>query len=49
DLEQRDLRDSQRATAPLKQLADAILLDTSQLNIEQAVDFILDHYKKTLN
>ena len=46
DLQQRDLRDSQRATAPLKQLPDAILLDTTDKNIEQAVDIIIEAFKK---
>lgn len=46
DLQQRDLRDSQRATAPLKQLPDAILLDTTDKNIEQAVNIIIEAFKK---
>ncbi len=37
DLRQRDARDSARAAAPLKPAADAIVLDTSMLTIEQAV------------
>jgi len=37
DLRQRDARDSGRAAAPLKPARDAILIDTSQLDIEQAV------------
>lgn len=37
DLQDRDARDSQRVVAPLQQAADASLLDTSHLNIEQAV------------
>ena len=37
DLRQRDARDSARATAPLKPAEDAILLDTSELSIEEAV------------
>jgi len=45
DLEQRDYRDSQRSTAPLKQMPDATLLDTSRMNIEQAVNFILELYQ----
>lgn len=48
DLEQRDARDSQRSAAPLQQMSDALLLDTSHQTIQQAVDFILQHYKKTL-
>lgn len=46
DLKQRDLRDSQRAAAPLKQLSDAILLDTTDKNIEQAVNIIIEAFKK---
>ena len=46
DLQQRDLRDSQRAAAPLKQLPDAILLDTTDKNIDQAVHIIIEAAKK---
>lgn len=38
DLQDRDARDSQRTVAPLQQAADASLLETSHLNIEQAVN-----------
>lgn len=48
DLKERDLRDSTRSSAPLIQAKDAILLDTDNLNIEQAVDFILSKYQKFL-
>ena len=37
DLRQRDARDSARAAAPLKPAADAVVLDTSQMGIDQAV------------
>lgn len=37
DLRTRDARDSERATAPLKPAADAVLLDTSDMTIETAV------------
>ncbi|OQW69651.1 MAG: cytidylate kinase [Proteobacteria bacterium ST_bin12] len=46
DLQSRDERDSQRSAAPLIQTADALLLDTSQLNIEQAMQFVLNAYQK---
>lgn len=46
DLQARDTRDTQRAVAPLVQLPDAILLDTSALTIDAAVDFILQHVKQ---
>ncbi len=42
DLRQRDARDSQRSVAPLRQEADAKLLDTTHLTIEQAVKQVLD-------
>jgi 3-phosphoshikimate 1-carboxyvinyltransferase len=41
DLEARDLRDSSRAVAPLKPAQDALLLDSSDLTIEQAVNEVL--------
>lgn len=35
DIEERDLRDSSRKTAPLKPADDAIIIDTSELDINQ--------------
>lgn len=46
DLQSRDERDSQRSTAPLIQTADALLLETSECSIEQAVQFVLNAYQK---
>jgi cytidylate kinase len=37
DIKARDLRDSTRATAPLRQAPDAALLDTSFMSIEAAI------------
>ena len=37
DMKQRDLQDSTRPIAPLKQAKDAVLLDTSDMNLEEAV------------
>ena len=37
DLQARDARDTERKVAPLKAAADAVLLDTSDMTIEQAV------------
>jgi cytidylate kinase len=37
DLRQRDARDSARAEAPLRPAEDALMLDTSEMTIEQAV------------
>ena len=41
DLQERDARDRQRSVAPLQQAQDATLLDTSKLNIAQAVNSAL--------
>jgi 3-phosphoshikimate 1-carboxyvinyltransferase len=41
DLEARDLRDSTRATAPLKPAEDALSLDNSGLGIDESVDRVL--------
>lgn len=46
DLRERDERDSNRAAAPLKPAADAILLDTSSLSIDQAVDQVVAWYRE---
>lgn len=37
DMKQRDLQDSTRAIAPLKQAEDAVLLDTSHMTLEESV------------
>ena len=46
DLRERDERDSNRAAAPLKPAADAMLLDTSSLSIDQAVDEVVNWYRE---
>ena len=45
DLQVRDERDSQRSEAPLRKTSDAILLDTTHLTIEAAVEFVMARYK----
>jgi len=42
DIEYRDRQDSERAFAPLRQADDAILVDTTDLSIEEVVQTILD-------
>ena len=44
DIQERDARDSNRSVAPLQQGADASLLDTTSLNITQAVAEVLRQY-----
>lgn len=41
EIRARDERDTQRAVAPLKPAADAILLDSTELSIEQVLERIL--------
>ncbi len=41
EIQARDERDTQRAVAPLKPAADAILLDSTELSIEQVLERIL--------
>ena len=45
DLEARDARDSSRSVAPLKPAQDAMLLDNSDLSIEQSVVRVLDWWQ----
>ncbi len=48
DLEARDARDSQRATAPLKPAVGAFVLDSTALSIDQTVTAVLERYAATL-
>jgi cytidylate kinase len=41
DLRQRDLRDQNRSVAPMRPASDAIIIDTTELNIDQVVNKIL--------
>ena len=45
DIEKRDTADRTRVVAPLQPVADAHILDTSSLNIEESVQKILDWYQ----
>ena len=42
---ERDRIDSQRAVAPLKQCEDAILVDSSNMNVEETVNFIAERIR----
>jgi cytidylate kinase len=46
DLEARDQRDAARAVAPLKPAADAVVLDSSGLTVEQVVEQVLARYRE---
>lgn len=46
DLIERDRRDTERAISPLKPAEDAIVIDTTDLTIDQVVKQVLEHYTK---
>jgi cytidylate kinase len=46
DIRARDARDSDRATAPLQKVADAVLIDTTKLSAADAVAQVLALYKQ---
>ncbi len=45
DLQRRDAADSSRAVAPLRQADDAMVLDSSHLDLEAVVDRIVTHHR----
>lgn len=45
DIRERDYRDMNREIAPLKQAEDAVLVDTSDMTIDQVVDTIVNMVK----
>ena len=49
DIQQRDYQDTHRPIAPLKQAADAVLLDTSDMNIQQVVEAMQAIIKEKLS
>jgi 3-phosphoshikimate 1-carboxyvinyltransferase len=48
DLQERDARDAARSVAPLKQCADAALVDTTPMGIDEAVAAVLDIVRRRL-
>ena len=46
ELQDRDYRDMHRDIAPLKQAEDAVLVDTSDMTIEEVADRILEIYRE---
>lgn len=45
EIEQRDYNDKHRDFSPLVQAEDAILIDTSSLNVDQVIDKVLSYIK----
>ena len=48
DIEERDYRDSHRENAPLKQADDAVLVDSSDMTIDEVTDAIIDIIKSRI-
>ncbi len=48
DIRERDARDAGRAAAPLRTAADAVILDTTDLTIDAAIDRVLARYRALL-
>ena len=46
EIEQRDYNDSHRAISPLVRAEDAVLVDSTNLNIEQTVAYIINIIKE---
>ena len=46
DIRERDARDAGRVAAPLKPASDAVILDTTEMTIAAAIDFVLAGYRK---
>lgn len=46
EIEERDYRDMHRDISPLKQADDAIVVDTSEMNIDEVVETILGLYRE---
>ncbi|MCK4579560.1 MAG: (d)CMP kinase [Candidatus Marinimicrobia bacterium] len=43
ELEKRDRKDSTRAHSPLRQAADTLVVDTSNMTIHEQVEFVINH------
>jgi 3-phosphoshikimate 1-carboxyvinyltransferase len=48
DIRERDARDASRAAAPLVAAADAVILDTTDMTIDAATGFVLEHFRRAL-
>jgi cytidylate kinase len=48
DIRQRDERDAARAVAPLKPAADAVILDTTQMTVDDAIKSVLMQFREAM-
>ncbi len=47
EINRRDYNDSHRKISPLKQAEDAVLIDTSEMNVDEVVETLLSHIKNS--
>ena len=48
NIQERDRLDSSRSVAPLRQAEDSIVLDNSNLTVEEQFDFLLSHARRVI-
>ena len=48
DIIERDRQDMNRAIAPLKQAPDAVLVDSTEMSIDEVVDAVIAEYNKII-
>ena len=48
EIKERDYQDMNRATAPLKQAEDAVLVDTTEIGLEESVELMINTIKERL-
>ena len=46
EVQLRDKQDTERETAPLKQAEDAVLLDSTQMSLEEVIEKVMDYVKE---
>jgi cytidylate kinase len=49
DMTERDLRDSTRADSPLKIAADAVVIDSSGLSVQEVLELMLGHVRQRVH
>ena len=48
EIKERDYQDMNRATAPLKQAEDAVLVDTTEIDLEESIALMINTIKERL-
>ena len=48
EIKERDYQDMNRETAPLKQAEDAVLVDTTEIGLEESIELMINTIKEHL-